>query len=279
MINNTRNFIFNEIASQFEQDSIQVLASRAKTDDTYSALLLSIFAERIPHFDDREKHAPLIAKALVILPPKKLGSREAKAFLAFLGQTQYFNKKEILNPLLIDAVICGNDTMVLELLNRGASIETKRATMTPLHYACSRGEKEVVRLLLDRGASMEAKASDFTKSTPLMLLLQRKDNPEILSLFLNKIALDHPVRVQALHWAVNFGKIKSVALLLDAGVSIIAQNDQGETPLHTAARLGRKEIVTFLLGKGAPIDARDHKRRTPLHLCSNRSIKLIQIYL
>jgi ankyrin repeat protein len=51
--------------------------------------------------------------------------------------------------------------------------------------------------------------------------------------------------------AAVFGKTEAAKLLLDAGVDINFQNNDGSTALHTAAFFCRPEIVTLLLDKKA----------------------------
>jgi uncharacterized protein len=48
-----------------------------------------------------------------------------------------------------------------------------------------------------------------------------------------------------------FGKTEMAKLLIDAGVDLNFQNNDGSTPLHTAAFFCRPEIVQLLLAKGA----------------------------
>ena len=51
--------------------------------------------------------------------------------------------------------------------------------------------------------------------------------------------------------ACLFGKTDMARLLIDAGVELNFQNNEGSTPLHTAAFFCRPEIVQLLLAKGA----------------------------
>jgi uncharacterized protein len=51
--------------------------------------------------------------------------------------------------------------------------------------------------------------------------------------------------------ATVFGKTEEAKLLIDAGVDLNFQNNDGSTALHTAAFFCRPEILTMLLEKGA----------------------------
>src|SRR5437870_3077312 len=69
---------------------------------------------------------------------------------------------------------------------------------------------------------------------------------------------------QRLHLPEN--RVKCAALLLDAGASISARDDEyRSTPLGWAARNGVKNMVEFLLGRGAATNLPDDEAwATPL---------------
>ena len=70
-----------------------------------------------------------------------------------------------------------------------------------------------------------------------------------------------------LHCAVWKGHLKVVALLLEAGADVNAQNENdhwGTTPLHAAAHANEASIAQLLIDHGADVNAPDCEQRTPL---------------
>ncbi len=68
-----------------------------------------------------------------------------------------------------------------------------------------------------------------------------------------------------LHHAVSNKRIEAMALLVEAGADVNAQDKTGLTPLHVAAMQGRREEAAWLLDHGANIEARDAFGDTPVH--------------
>lgn len=67
-----------------------------------------------------------------------------------------------------------------------------------------------------------------------------------------------------LSWAALMGHTEVVALLLERGADVNAQNRDGATPLHSAAFLGRAETVKLLLEKGADPKLRNNTGSTAI---------------
>lgn len=62
------------------------------------------------------------------------------------------------------------------------------------------------------------------------------------------------IRGTPIFYAIGWGNLKSVKLLLDNGADINIRNQEGETPLSWAKKLERDEIVALLLKYGATED-------------------------
>ncbi|XP_075712176.1 ankyrin repeat- and BTB/POZ domain-containing protein 3 isoform X3 [Rhinoderma darwinii] len=107
--------------------------------------------------------------------------------------------------------------------------------MTPLMYACVRGDEAMVQMLLDAGAELNVEVPSTAHKFPSV----------------------HP---ETRHWtaltfAVLQGHIPVVQLLLDAGANVEGSLDTGEenyseTPLQLAAAAGNFELVSLLLERG-----------------------------
>lgn len=70
-----------------------------------------------------------------------------------------------------------------------------------------------------------------------------------------------------LHCAVWKGHQQVVALLLEAGADVNAQNENdhwGTTPLHAAAHANQASIAQLLIDSGADVNATDREGRTPM---------------
>ena len=66
--------------------------------------------------------------------------------------------------------------------------------------------------------------------------------------------------------AAVFGKPEMARILLDAGVDIDFQNNEGSTALHTAAFFCRPEIVKMLLDAGADTTIKNKYNATPYEM-------------
>jgi ankyrin repeat protein len=70
-----------------------------------------------------------------------------------------------------------------------------------------------------------------------------------------------------LHCAVWKGHAEVVAVLIEAGANVNAENENehwGTTPLHAAAHANQAAIAQLLIDRGAKINARDKEGRTPM---------------
>jgi ankyrin repeat protein len=101
---------------------------------------------------------------------------------------------------------------------------------TALHFAAFLGGAEAARVLIDAGADVAAVAQNAMEVQPL-----------------NSAAA---------------GRTEVVALLLDAGAPVDAQQHGGYTALHEAALNGNDALVDVLLAHGADVGLTDDERRT-----------------
>ena len=142
--------------------------------------------------------------------------------------------------------------MIEMLLLKGAypNLGDKRDGSTPLHYASTKGFKEVVRMLLEAGATPNMTLTNFTHETPLhqasrhghddvgqTLLSHKKTDPDAENVY----------GETPLHVASHKGHKGVVQVLLDGGACPTIENTDGENPMYRAARAGHKEVFKVLL--------------------------------
>ncbi len=160
-------------------------------------------------------------------------------FLIILGCTESDSKKPKTD--LLSSVATANFEMIKEHIEYGTDINSTFITeenwkgASSLHIASispTNSEQlkiftRVIELLLESGADIEIKATNKDEATPLA-------------------------------WAVYFGKLEMVQLLVKKGASVNAIDKNGNTPLDAAlsspfmgSEKNRSMIINFLKEKGA----------------------------
>ncbi|GAB9470782.1 hypothetical protein Gpo141_00008017 [Globisporangium polare] len=121
--------------------------------------------------------------------------------------------------------------------------------LTPLHWACDRGQPRAAALLLERGADVDAVEKRLFKRTPL-LFAALSGNEELVKLLLthqaNVAAADYK-GWSAVHCAAHVGSVEILRALVAAGASVSALTKRKESVLHVAARAGREELLARLV--------------------------------
>ena len=85
--------------------------------------------------------------------------------------------------------------------------------------------------------------------------------PHVIDGLLNR---NKPLSPESLHGAAHWGLHKQVLTLLNQGNSPNVQDDKGNTPLHYALHYGHVEVVKLLLESDANLHCLNHEGKTPL---------------
>uniref|UniRef100_A0A8C2GT63 BTB (POZ) domain containing 11b n=1 Tax=Cyprinus carpio TaxID=7962 RepID=A0A8C2GT63_CYPCA len=134
---------------------------------------------------------------------------------------------------------CGRTDLVnqaINLLGPSGINSMNEQGMTPLMYACVRGDEAMVQMLLDAGADINSEVPNTVQKYSSVFPETRQATP--------------------LTFAVLHQHIPVVQLLLDAGANVEGSLQDGmenytETPLQLAAAAGNFELVSLLLERGA----------------------------
>uniref|UniRef100_A0A8C5LD62 Ankyrin repeat, SAM and basic leucine zipper domain-containing protein 1 n=1 Tax=Jaculus jaculus TaxID=51337 RepID=A0A8C5LD62_JACJA len=172
------------------------------------------------------------------------------------------------NETFKKALTTGDISLVKELLDSGISVDSSfRYGWTPLMYAASIANVELVRFLLDRGANA---SFDKDKLTVLITACSAHGSEEqvlkCVELLLSRNA-DPNVACRRLMtpimYAARDGHTQVVALLVAHGAEVNAQDENGYTALTWAAHQGHKNVILKLLELGANKMLQTKDGRTP----------------
>ncbi|MFL9654735.1 ankyrin repeat domain-containing protein [Streptomyces sp. PB17] len=144
----------------------------------------------------------------------------------------------------------GDAAGVVRLLDAGVPVDAlDDDARTALDLAAQENHADVVRVLLAAGADTAAHAGPYHDLTPLTC-------------------------------AAMVGSTDAVAALLDAGVSMGAQDRIPYTPLMLAAGDNRPETVALLIDRGADLEDRSMRGRTALEWAACRgSVESVAVLL
>ena len=184
-----------------------------------------------------------------------------------------------INTKLWDAARDGDEATVRQCIEAGATVDWRDEDgWTALHQAAKYGHSTVVRLLMNAGWSLWARNNHGR--TPLSYIDTKlwdaaRDGEEATVRQCIEAGATVDWRrdgVTALHWATKYGHTNVARLLVDAGWSRGARNNDGNTPqdytdlkLCNAARDGDEATVRQYLEAGATVDWRVAGDWTALH--------------
>ncbi|XP_047430835.1 ankyrin repeat and BTB/POZ domain-containing protein BTBD11-A isoform X2 [Mugil cephalus] len=180
--------------------------------------------------------------ARLLLPGVDCEPRQIKAedcFCATRKLDAASTEAKFLQDLGFRMLNCGRTDLVkqaVNLLGPDGINSMSEQGMTPLMYACVRGDEAMVQMLLDAGADINSEVPSTVNKHPSVYPETRQGTP--------------------LTFAVLHGHVPVVQLLLDNRANVEGALQDGtenyaETPLQLAAAAGNFELVNLLLERGA----------------------------
>ncbi len=158
-----------------------------------------------------------------------------------------------------------------------AATSTQGMRWTALHYCAERQDEEAVRamhVLLDRGALIEVE--DGLGRTALLVAAMFAGQPMVQTLLARGAsinAVDHchesalMIASRRYDYTVAAAVVQTL-LAFGAPLDLVCQD--GETALHYAAYDSSARVVAILLEAGCQVNAQEKKGRSPLHLVCAR---------
>ncbi|KAK6607770.1 hypothetical protein H4I96_04005 [Botrytis cinerea] len=168
----------------------------------------------------------------------------------------------VIQIMLLDAVVSGNDNMVRFLIGKGANPNYRHSgkCITPLYKASSRGKLTIVTTLLEAGAYVDFLCSRGTA----LYIATKRGNKEVVALLLEAGAnpnVSTKYGETVLQAAVKINDKATINLLIEKGTEINASgNVISGTALQEAVKGGDKAIIDLLIEKGAEINASGNRR-------------------
>lgn len=175
-------------------------------------------------------------------------------------------------PLIL-ASMRGYDDIVKLLLKQCLPLETEDDIgYTALAWAVTNGHESTAKLLVEAGANVNVSTwKEF--NTPLLTTVLIQNDPKMLELFLQAkvdLTVVNTGGENALHRAIEMNKTDYAKRLIDAGIDVNRQTDEGISALMFAAEAGDLELVKLLLARGADTSAVDKKGRNAFQYCDVR---------
>ncbi len=150
---------------------------------------------------------------------------------------------------------------------------------SPLYFAASKGDPEIVKLLISTGADINITNSD--SNTPLLIAVWRKNVETAQVLISNNadINIRNKYNATPLLFAANGGLSDITRLLISKGADVNVQTAFG-TPLHRAALYGFRDVAEILLDSGADVNAiMPPQNWTPLHNTFGKHPEIVQLLI
>jgi len=149
--------------------------------------------------------------------------------------------------------------------------------------AVQREYNELIESLIDAKVEPNDDAKALFGSTPLLsaFMLGKKPLAHALVLLGSDVhATNNDDGRTALHYAVWYGWVEIVKLLIEAGADVNAKSNEGDTALHDTVLKNRVEIARMLIKAGADVNAKYNEGNTALHWAARlNNVKIVRILI
>jgi ankyrin repeat protein len=205
-----------------------------------------------------------------------LADQVGSSKVRYAHRPRLINRKATLHQLVIEDDV----SYVYQFLENGIRNpnEADIRGMTPLHYACQHGHKDMAGVLLLHSAGVDAQSLDG--SSPLHLAALNGHGAVVDTLMQSNL----PTRLRDI-----YGRLPVHCAAMNGHVSLVerwivdakAPDGMGRTALHYAAWFGRTDVLHALLktGRDDLYTIVDYTGYTPLHLAAKRGHAEVMEYL
>jgi len=183
---------------------------------------------------------------------------------------------------LILAAETGNDSLVFDLLNKGASPNSKTyENISALMYAAQNGHYKVVKRLVANGANIDEVPYMYGETA---LMTAVKNNHDTIAEFLIKkganINTKDSYDATPLIYSVAYGYYVMTDMLLYYKADVAARDREGNDALIIASFYGYKELAELLLKYKADPNTKDFSGNTALLAASqNGNIDIVKMLI
>ena len=187
---------------------------------------------------------------------------------------KYFSVQEKLTDDLASKAQEGDIDSCRDLIRKGAVVnEVDSAGYLPIHYACSSGFYDVVKLFLELGSDYSSYLTGFS---PIVSAAKNGHAKivEALVSFGCSVEDSGAAGTPALVAACSSNHLDVARILVDLGANVNSADIDGNSSLHVCARIEDPQaIIRFLLMKGADVKQINSQGVTPITVRLKRLFK------
>ncbi len=175
-------------------------------------------------------------------------------------------------PKVIENRLTGLDVARLAL-ERGADVNARQERLAPYRAKLDRGNDG----MLGAGTTAFLRAAKAGDVPAMNLLLEHGADPTLgptrsgISPLMAAAGLGTTEADTTGRQKTQGQAIEAIQLLLDLGIDVNAQANDGQTAVHGAAMQGYDDVIRFLAAKGAALDTPDKDGFTPLDVALGKA--------